>query len=216
MIRLTKRIPPEELITRLQERTERFLHLLSVGRAVPDSLASSYKDPEVKALLRAETADKCAYCESKIPHISYGDVEHIVPKSIRPETRFSYENLTYACSICNNKKSDYHDEQLPLLNPYVDEPGQHFIAAGPMVGRVPTSDRALVTEKRLELNRSGLVERRKERLESIGTLLDQLARTTQPAIRSVLEAQLTEECADDKEFAFVVRGYVAALLPLVA
>lgn len=40
-----------------------------------------YNTPEIKSAIRAETLNKCAYCESKISHIDHGDIEHIIPKS---------------------------------------------------------------------------------------------------------------------------------------
>lgn len=217
MIRLHKRALPDELANKIRERTDRYLQLVNAGATVPDALASAYRDSAIKSLLKAETADKCAYCESKVPHVDYGDVEHLVPKSVRPELRFAYENLTFACGVCNTKKGEYHSEECPLLNPYVDEPADHLAAAGPMVLRTPNSDRGMVTEKRLDLNRSNLIERRKERIEGVAALIDQIARTRNTEIRDVLLAQVTDECKDDREYAFVVRAYVrAALAQLVA
>lgn len=213
MIRLRKNAIPREVAGKIIERAKRYLNLLENGGTVPEALASAYRDPEIKALLKAETADKCAYCESKVPHVDYGDVEHIVPKSVRPDLRFAYENLTFACSVCNTKKGEYHSDECPLLNPFVDDPSDHLLAAGPMVLRAPGSDRGMVTEKRLELNRASLIERRKERIEGIAALIDQLARTKSNAIRDVLLAQIEDECRDEREYAFVVRAYVEAALP---
>lgn len=210
MIKLQKSVPSQDMAAKIAERTTNFLQLSGQGAPIPDTLASSYKDADVKALLRAETADKCAYCESKIPHVDYGDVEHILPKAIHPELRYAYSNLTYACGVCNTKKGQYFDVNTPLVNPYLDDPEEHLVAAGPMVVRRPTSDRGLVTEKRLALNRMALIERRTERLEAVATLLDQIARTENIAIRLVLTEQIRQECGDDKEYSFVVRSYVKA------
>jgi len=208
VIRLRKRALAPNIARRLEERAARYFHLLDAGEPIPDSVASSYRDAELKAALRAETSDKCAYCESKVPHVDYGDIEHIRPKSVEPRLRFAYDNMTYACGVCNTKKGEYHDPALPLVNPYDDDPQEHFIAAGPMVMRSPDSDRGLVTERRLDLNRSNLIERRQERLESIATLVDRLARTRSQTIRDVLLAQVQEECRDEREYAFIVRAYV--------
>lgn len=211
MIRLQKAVPSQELTAKIAKRTEEFLQLRGQGAPVPDALANSYKAADVKALLRAETADKCAYCESKISHVDFGDVEHIIPKVIHPELRYEYSNLTYACGVCNTKKGQYHDVDTPLVNPYLDDPEEHFIAAGPMVLRRQTSDRGLITEKRLLLNRPALVERRTERLEAVATLIDQKARTENNAIRLVLIEQIRQEYGKDKEYSFVVQGYVKAV-----
>jgi len=189
--------------------------LVAMGQAIPDSLATSYRDRDIKLLLQKETADKCAYCESKITHVDYGDVEHIIPKVKRPDLRFDYSNLTYACSVCNTKKGDYHDDAAPLLNPYIDAPEEHLLAVGPMLMRLPTSDKGLVTQKRLDLNRAPLIERRTERLESIGTLMDQVARANSTAVRQVLLDQIGQESADDKEYAFIVQGFVNCTLRFI-
>lgn len=215
MITLSKLTVPPEIAEKIRQRQQQYNELNAKGEQIPDSLASAYKATEVKELLRRETAEKCAYCESKISHIDYGDVEHLLPKSKFPQLRYSYENLTYACSVCNTKKGDFFDAQTPLLNPYEDKPEDHLMAVGPMILFIPASDRGLVTQKRLLLNRSNLVERRGERLENIATLVDQLARTKKPAIREVLLNELKEECEASEEYAFVVRAYVDAVLPRI-
>src|SRR6266478_6365592 len=120
MIKLTKLQPPQTLIDKLLVKTERLLALVAEGREVPDSLRDSYRDPEVKDLIRRETHDKCIYCESKISHVYHGDVEHILPKARFPELTLDYENLGLACAICNNRKGDVHDDGMPLINPYKD------------------------------------------------------------------------------------------------
>ena len=211
MIRLEKREVPEAIRTKLADRTQRYLALLAAGDTVPESLLNAYRDREVKLLLRAETSDKCAYCESKVPHVGHGDVEHMLPKAVRPDLRFDYNNLTYACAVCNGHKGDFYNAEAQLLHPYEDEPGEHLFALGSMVMRVPTSDRGFVTQRRLQLNRGALVERRTERLEAVGALMDQIARATNPAVRSVLEDQVRQECAEDKEYTMVVRSYVKSV-----
>lgn len=210
MIQLKKATIPHALEARIAERTQRYIGLIEAGQQVPESLSSAYKDPEIKKFLIDETAQKCVYCESKITHVYYGDVEHIIPKSVSPQLRFDYGNLTFACSVCNNKKGAYNDPANRLLNPYVDELNLHIRAVGPMVLRNPGSDRGLITQKRLDLNRMSLVERRTERLESISSLLDQVARSTNPAVKLVLVEQVRQECEADKEFSLVVRAFVAS------
>lgn len=212
MIKLNKLALPNEIAEKIRGRTEKFAQLSDAGQLIPESLASAYKSPEIKELLRRETADKCAYCESKVPHIDYGDVEHLLPKSVFPELRYNFENLTYACGVCNTKKGNFYCAETPLLNPYEDFPEEHLMPVGPMVLRIPISDRGLVTQKKLDLNRSELVERRQERLEAIASIVDQIARTKNPAIRTVLLDQVAQECDADKEYCFVVRAYVASVL----
>jgi uncharacterized protein (TIGR02646 family) len=195
----------------LEERSTRLKSLIDTGDHIPQNLLDSYRQAEVKALLKQETCEKCIYCESKISHIYYGDVEHILPKSRFPRRTLDYSNLSYACAICNNNKSDYHEDALPLINPYVDDPAENFLALGPFITRRPGQDRAKFSELRLELNRTALVERRQERLESLCNLADVFQKTSPGPLRDVLEAQLLQESADDKEYSFVVRAYLAAV-----
>src|SRR4051794_22793171 len=79
-----------------------------------------YRAPEIKAVLREETASKCVYCESKIGHNCPGDVEHKVPSSRCRDLHFEWSNLTIACTECNRRKNAYYDPILPFLDPYED------------------------------------------------------------------------------------------------
>ena len=86
-----------------------------------------YGDKAVKEELLKMQADKCCFCESKITHISYGDVEHFRPKAAWKQSAhdglsrpgyywFAYEwsNLLLCCQLCNQR----HKRNLfPLLNP---------------------------------------------------------------------------------------------------
>ena len=45
-----------------------------------------------------ETHGKCAYCESKIKHIDYGDIEHILPKNKNARPDLCYF-CTKSCEI---------------------------------------------------------------------------------------------------------------------
>lgn len=207
MIKLQKRLVPAAVAEAIAERAARYAGFRQAGAEIPEGLAGAYKAPEVKALLREETFEKCAYCESKVLHIDFGDVEHIKPKDTFHELRYSYENLTLACGVCNNKKRNFYSEETPLLNPYIDDPKDHLMAIGPMVLRTPGSDRGLVTQKILDLNRPSLVERRTERLEAIASMADQLAKTKSAAVREVLLGAMSDECSAKNEFSFVVSEY---------
>src|SRR3989338_502809 len=96
----------------------------------PIALATNYKYPENKAALSAASFDKCVYCESKVSHVYYGDVEHIKPKSVYPDLEFVWENLGYVCARCNGIKGDKYDEENPIINPYDEYPERHLIALG--------------------------------------------------------------------------------------
>jgi uncharacterized protein (TIGR02646 family) len=59
---------------------------------------------------------KCAFCESKVAHISYGDVEHFRPKAAYRQSEtaklkkpgyfwlaYSWDNLFFTCELCNRR-----------------------------------------------------------------------------------------------------------------
>src|SRR5260370_39427212 len=89
---------PSDALTRLKERSDRLNALLDAGEAVPQSLLDSYRASDVKELIRLETHEKCIYCESKITHVYFGDIEHLTPKAIFLHLTLDFENLGYACA----------------------------------------------------------------------------------------------------------------------
>lgn len=79
-----------------------------------------------EALIRAQH-DKCFLCESKITHISHGDVEHFRPKAGYRQSAgdrlqtpgyywlaYEWDNLFLACQICNQV---FKKNLFPLSNP---------------------------------------------------------------------------------------------------
>jgi uncharacterized protein (TIGR02646 family) len=111
MIRLIRADLPPELRTRMEDRAARLRQMLEAGEAPPESLLNSYREPELKAHLVAEAHGKCLYCESKVTHIYFGDIEHIKPKARFPHERLDRENLALACALCNHAKADFWEER---------------------------------------------------------------------------------------------------------
>jgi 5-methylcytosine-specific restriction endonuclease McrA len=208
MIKLTRQKVPDELQRRLQERGERLRELLRNGEKPPQTLSDWYRDPALKEHLIAEAHGKCVYCESKIIHLYFGDIEHFWPKSKFPEKGLDLENLGLACARCNNAKGDFWDENILLLNPYVDEPDHEVFAHGVFLKRRPGRPRALLTIKRLDLNRPALVERRMERIELLESLADQYANAPAGAVKDLIRAELLQQAADESEYAIFVRAYI--------
>ena len=141
MIRLTS-IPTPEALARLRVCAQHAQEAEEADQDIPEVVRNCYRHQEVKTSIVEETAEKCAYCESKITHVYWGDVEHIKPKNQFPENRLDYENLTLECAIRNNKKSDYYNEEAPLLNPYEDTPEDHLVGLGPLLWQRNGSPRA--------------------------------------------------------------------------
>lgn len=86
-----------------------------------------YGNAAVKAALLKMQHDKCCFCESKISHISYGDVEHYRPKGGYKQIEqdelqtpgyywlpYSWENLLLSCTLCNQQ---FKKNLFPLLDP---------------------------------------------------------------------------------------------------
>ncbi|MFZ2725337.1 MAG: hypothetical protein WAX77_03705, partial [Methylococcaceae bacterium] len=86
-----------------------------------------YAHETVKSVLKTMQDDKCCYCEAKIVHNSYGDVEHFRPKAGYQQKAtdklsetgyywlaYTWDNLLFSCTLCNQK----HKKNLfPLVNP---------------------------------------------------------------------------------------------------
>jgi uncharacterized protein (TIGR02646 family) len=88
----------------------------SGARSFGDFDSSIYAAREVKDALRDAQRNKCAFCESFIRHISYGDVEHFRPKGGYKQREtdelkrpgyywlaYEWTNLFYACQLCNQQ-----------------------------------------------------------------------------------------------------------------
>lgn len=86
-----------------------------------------YANKAIKKALKTAQHDKCCFCESKITHIAYGDVEHFRPKGAfaqqlsdplqRPGyywLAYDWSNLFLSCQICNQR---FKKSLFPLLNP---------------------------------------------------------------------------------------------------
>lgn len=211
MIKLTKKPKPKILIKNEKKWTQEYCECLSKDIKPSPQIANRYNNPEIKSVLEEETKGKCAYCESKIKHITYGDIEHILPKNknARPELYVEWTNLTLACEQCNRSgKRTYYDPSKPLINPYKDNPDEHFQALGPMI--CANDERAYITEHILKLNRPELIERRIERISSVEKLLFIWQRTAEGAYKNVLAEQLMQECTRDKEFSFIIKYFLIA------
>ena len=88
---------------------------------------SLYGAKSVKnALIKAQHG-KCAFCESKITHIAFGDVEHFRPKGGVRQAEdepmslpgyywlaYAWKNLFLACTLCNQR---FKKNLFPLADP---------------------------------------------------------------------------------------------------
>ncbi len=210
MIRLTRIPLPDDIRENMEARVARLIEFVEHGDEPPRALLDSYRDRALKDHLIAEAHGKCVYCESKITHLYFGDIEHIKPQALFPHERLVVDNLVFACARCNNAKSDFWDPTTPLLNPYLDDPNEELLALGYLIARRPGRVRARLTIDHLDLNRPALLERRRERIELLQALADQFTEAGPGAIKDLLRAELCRQAAEDSEYAMIVRAYLEA------
>lgn len=165
----------------------------------------SHKD--IKAALVQETGGNCAYCEGEILAVSYGDVEHILPKDLFPEKVLVWNNLTLACSRCNGSKSSKYDAALEFVNPYVDRIEDHLLFLGAFVYDV--SDRGFYTVEELKLNDAHRVENRALTLRNFELLVRRYEDAPDGYIKAAL-LELIRLSLNRGEYTAATRGYLSA------
>ncbi|WP_162054754.1 HNH endonuclease family protein [Pontibacter pamirensis] len=172
-----------------------------------------YAHDTVKELLKHIQSHKCCFCEAKITHISYGDVEHFRPKAAYKQDEnsnleypgyfwlaYEWSNLYLSCQICNGRnKLNYFplEDNLNRANPLLrdialEDPS--FIDPGGNInpedhisfhGAIPESSTAkgTITIKYLGLDREELNE---DRLESLARLraLENIVEITADSIKA--------------------------------
>lgn len=208
MIRITKGPKPKILEKNAEVWTHEYLAALACGN-VSKTVANRYNKLSIKKALLKETFGKCAYCESKLQHISFGDIEHILPKKqgARPELYVVWSNLTIACEQCNRTgKHDYYDPTNPLVNPYIDDPNDHMMDIDSLI--LPNDSKGRITIEILDLNRLALVEKRDERLKSIARLYRLWEKEADAVQKEALASELKRECTADKEYASTIRSFL--------
>jgi uncharacterized protein (TIGR02646 family) len=175
MIKVERTSKPNILSNHEERWKNQYLNAIDEHENQPDAKSKKNKDAaekrynhkEVKSALNKMFAGKCAYCESQILHIDYGDIEHFYPKSQYSVKCFDWDNLLLACGKCNGKsykgdKFPLSDEGTPLLvNPVNDDPDVYFtfefdIDTG-TANVISLNERGEVTESTLGLNRTELV-----------------------------------------------------------
>lgn len=205
MIRLNKKEKPEILSKNEKQWLEDLMEYINAGQKPLISIQRRYAHKDIKRALIEETFEKCAYCESKITHIDYGDIEHIEPKSIVPEKTFDWNNLTLSCGKCNQNKGTYHNLTMTLLNPYIDDVENEIIFLGPIPSA--RSQRASLTVKLLKLDRVELIERRKVALERIQPLIDIYLRE-EGELKELIYRDLVNYAKKDVEFSSMMKSVV--------
>jgi uncharacterized protein (TIGR02646 family) len=214
MIKINKSSEPANLLANKAKWTVQVLSHIASGTKVPKALENNYNSKEIKDALRGECKSKCMYCESKVGHISFEHIEHIKPKAKHrfPNLTFEYSNLGLSCPKCNMNKSDTYDNANPFIDPYNDDPQNHFIASGAFVWAKSGDSRAKISEIEIDLNRPELLEIRGERMKTIKDLVDNCNISPAGAIKDALKKEIEREIADNKPYSFCAKKLVSALM----
>lgn len=177
-----------------------------------EALKSNYKHPENKKSLEDASHGKCMYCEAKVTHVYFGDVEHIKPKAAHkyPELKFDWSNLGFCCARCNNSKSDDYEDDCPIINPYDEDPDENLIAFGSLLYPKKGSERGDLTIRTVDLNRVDLVEKRALRLMEVQDSINSCFRTSNEALRKILLRSLSNEGDSSREFSFFAAALITA------
>lgn len=195
MISLTKGPQPAVLQQNAVAWTQELLQAIANGERLSAARKSRYNNEQIKDALLVETHEKCAYCESKFRHVTYGDIEHITPKNGLPELTYEWANLTIACDVCNTKKG----ESQGLVDPYADNPATCFKFRGCMICAVPGNDKSRMTVVVLDLNRTPLLERRKDKIDELNLRLTEILKTQDANIRLLLAKALIDYARSDEQ-----------------
>jgi uncharacterized protein (TIGR02646 family) len=156
-----------------------------------------YAHPTVKSALRAAQHEKCSFCESIIA--DDGDVEHYRPKAgmcqgkrqaiLKPGyywLAYDWDNLLLCCSICNQRfkrnyfplevakdrarshKDDLSAEKPLFIHPAHIDPEMHIGFRDEVAKDLTPPGKSTI--EGLDLNRTSLTERRRDKLNEILTL----------------------------------------------
>lgn len=126
MIRIHKPdVSPTVLLERGAVLTAELCSQVDAG-ARPTFRREVYGATEVKEALSSAQHDKCCFCEAKLKHAQFGDVEHFRPKASAQQSSadspvmgyywlaYVWENLYLSCEICNRRHKACF---FPLANP---------------------------------------------------------------------------------------------------
>lgn len=247
MIRVNKpRLAPDILITK--GKAKRRVHIAAYNRGERkfEFDAKIYGHKSVKEALIKAQHDKCFLCESKITHISHGDVEHFRPKAAYRQSasdalhlgyyRLAYEwsNLFLACQLCNqvfkknlfplsnptmratSHKKSLSKEKPLYLDPSVEHPEQHISFREEVPFPVDGSTRGKATITDLGLKRLKLNERRREHYDRLQVLY-KVAQMNPPIPQSAEAKSILDRATlDSAEYASMSRAAIKANFELVA
>jgi uncharacterized protein (TIGR02646 family) len=217
MIQVTRTKKPDVLVQNANNWTIEYLKAKEIyensktteNKKIFQNIEKRYNHNDVKTSLKEIFKKKCAFCESRITHVDYGQIEHFKPKSKYPNLCFEWNNFLLSCSICNGKlnkgdKFPLEDEGGPFINPIDESPDDYLKFEFDEITKTflifPKNNRAITTIKELGLNRDDLVENRTIELSKIIHTLDLVLDKNQD---DVLEEFINVFSEKDQYYAFI-------------
>lgn len=170
-----------------------------------------YHHQSIKKALEQMCFSKCAYCESHITHISYGHIDHFMPKSKFPKHCFDWENLFLGCAVCNGTqykgdKFPAAEEGGPFINPCLEKPEAfldfQFDAQTGTANVIAKNTRGQTMVSKLGLNRPELVQHRSNLVRKIAFVALQARNGDLVAL-----AELSRCMEEDQEYAAFARCF---------
>ncbi len=172
MRNVTRTSTPKSLASNSVEWTNELIN--EIGKKgsfdkVDDSYKNKYRQEDIKEALAKMYNNHCCYCESIIgkDYATYGRIEHLKPRSIFPQNCYEWNNLHWACEVCNTSyKRTQWDAINPILDPCKDMISAHLVF-DKSTGRYDedkSSSRGKTTIKHAGLNRDGLAAARQSKL----------------------------------------------------
>ena len=87
---------------------------------------SHWLKDEIRRPLIEDFQNNCGYCGRVIPTpysfeneepLAKGDVDHLIPKSVKPELVYEWSNYVWSSKESNQQKGNFYDEEFPILDP---------------------------------------------------------------------------------------------------
>ncbi|WP_339745269.1 HNH endonuclease [uncultured Maricaulis sp.] len=210
MRKLQKGAPPGVLALNAERWKDELVNAKAAGYDPTPTQKSRYRNSAIKDALIAETLGKCAYCETKALHSQHGDIEHIIPKSKRPELSFDWLNLTLACRLCNGNKSDFYNGNVDedVINPYETDPSECFVFFAERIVPLPNSPIGYVTIDKLSLDRPELVEDIRDRIDSLRGMMLAYESAASAAMKDIILNDIRERyLSDNCEYVTYMRKF---------
>ncbi len=218
MIRV-HRVPSPSILTRnsvlwrdtyLTARQTYLANPTTINRRRVVVAENKYNHQQIKAALRLMFSDKCAYCESHITHVDFGDIEHFRPKSLFPQLCFEWDNMLLGCSVCNSprfKGANFPEATVNglIVNPVTEDPNDFF--SFEFDGETGTANvidknpRGETTKNLLGLNRPELIRHRSEVVRKIAYIAIWAKNGDADAMEELVRC-----CNSDEEFSAFARS----------